>query len=78
MSDSWEKKKKSLNMQKGLFNPHFSDSFFVVQRDQLNPLILQMSFSDRKKKSKPALLHDIHDFIMEVSESRLDLRHFKT
>lgn len=76
MSDSWEKK-ESLNMQKGLFNPHFSDSFFVVQRDQLNPLILQMSFSDQKKKSKPALLHDTHDFIMEVSESRFDFRHFK-
>lgn len=42
-------KEKSLNMQKGLFNPHFFDSFFVVQHYQLNPLILGMSFSVQNK-----------------------------
>lgn len=38
-------KEKPLNMQKGLFNPHFFDSFLVVQHYQLNLLILEISFS---------------------------------
>lgn len=69
-------KEKSLNMQKGLFNPHFFNSFFVVQHNQLNPLVLEMSLSHQNKK-EIALLHYIHDFI-PVSERRLAFGHFKT
>lgn len=71
-------KEKSLNMQKELFNPHFFDSFCVVQHYQLNLLILEISFSDQKKMIIISLLHYIHDFIITVSERRLDFRHLKT
>lgn len=46
-------------MLKGVFNPHFlKNYFFVVQHDQLNESIIEMSISDKQN-----VLHYMNDFI---------------